>query len=396
MLKSISNHSFIENPRTRFHIVVITSIRKLDQNNDNMMKCCFDISTRSQILVTLLCLLIFVSKNTAQKCSIIGCGFYGSQTAFRLAQYDIFKTITITDIIEGKSEGIALDINQCSALEGFKTHIEGYTTTKDGDGFDKTANSDIIIITAGVPRRPEMSRLDLLHINSKIISDVVTNIIKYSPNAIIIIVSNPIDEMVALTKILSKFPHNKVIGQAGVLDSARFAYFISKKLNVPVSSCKGLCLGSHGDLMIPCVSQSKVNDKLLTDLLNDKEIEEICNRTRNGGGEIVALLKTGSAYFCPAVSASRIARAIILDTKEILPCHAWVKGEYGLSDLYIGVEAKIGRNGILFHCISYTNTVIYHYHLGIEKIVESELTITELQQLKTAADILKKNQLSLI
>jgi malate dehydrogenase len=190
-----------------------------------------------------------------------------------------------------------------------------------------------------------MSRLDLLHINSKIISDVVTNIIKHSPNAIIIIVSNPIDEMVALTKILSKFPHNKIIGQAGVLDSARFAYFISKKLNVPVSSCKGLCLGSHGDLMIPCVSQSKVNDKLLTDLLNDKEIEEICNRTRYGGSEIVSLLKTGSAYFCPAISVSKIAKAIILDTKEIFPCHAWINGEYGLNELFIGVEAMIGRNG---------------------------------------------------
>jgi malate dehydrogenase len=290
-------------------------------------------------------ILFFNSFCKSSKLSIIGSGFYGSQAALKLAQEDIFDTIIITDIIDGKSEGTALDIHQCSSLDGFKTNIEGYTTTKDGNGYDKTANSDIIIITAGITRKPGMNRLDLLNINSKIIIDVVTNISKYSPSAIIIIVSNPIDEMVKLAKIVSKFPYHKIIGQAGILDSARLSYFISKKLNIPATSCKSLCLGSHGDLMVPCISQCKVNDKLLTDLLNNNEIEEICNRTRYGGSEIVSLLKTGSAYFCPAISVSKIAKAIILDTKEIFPCHAWINGEYGLNELFIGVEAMIGRNG---------------------------------------------------
>jgi len=309
------------------------------------------------------------------KVSIIGAGFYGTQTAFRLAQYDIFHTIVLTDIIDGRSEGIALDLNHCSSLEGFNTNIIGITTEND-KGYEKTADSDIIIITAGIPRKPGMSRSDLININTKIITNVVTNIIKYSPNAIIIVVSNPLDEMTALTQIVSKFPHNRVIGQAGVLDSSRMSYFVSKKLNVPVSKVVSLTLGSHGETMVPIISKCKVNGLPLRDLLNEMDIEEICNRTRDGGTEIVSLLKTGSAYFCPASAACKMAKAIMLDTKEILPCHTWVSGQYGLEGLYIGVEAEISRQGAT--------------------VIESSLSSLELKHLKSSAEIIKSKQKSLL
>ena len=313
------------------------------------------------------------------KVSIIGAGFYGSQTAFRLAQYDIFHSIVLTDIVEDRSEGIALDINQSSSIEGFTTNIIGTTTIGD-KGYEMTADSDIIIITAGIPRKPGMSRSDLININTKIITSVVTNVVKYSPNAVIIVVSNPLDEMTALTQIVSKFPANRVIGQAGVLDSSRMSYFVAKKLNVPVYSVDCLTLGSHGETMVPVISKCKVRTRdgsqPLRNLLNDIEIEEICNRTRDGGTEIVSLLKTGSAYFCPASAACKMAKAIMLDSKEILPCHSFVNGQYGLEGLYIGVEAEISRQGAT--------------------VIESSLSENELKQLKLSSEIIKSKQKTLL
>ena len=308
------------------------------------------------------------------KVSIIGAGFYGSQVAFRLAQYDIFDTIVLTDIVDGRSEGIALDINQCSSIEGFNTDIVGVTTVDDS-GYEKTAESDIVIITAGIPRKPGMSRSDLIGINSKIINKVVTNVSKYSPNAILIVVSNPIDEMVALAQRVSKFSHRKVVGQAGLLDASRMSYFVAKKLNVEISKCSTLTLGSHGDAMIPVVSRCTVDGRPISELLNHDELEEICKRTRDGGAEIVSLLKGngyGSAFFCPAVSAAKMARAIILDTNEIITCHTYLTGQYGLEDLYIGVETRLGKDGAI--------------------PIESSLSQKELEQLKSAADILKTKQ----
>jgi len=305
------------------------------------------------------------------KVTIVGAGFYGSQVAFRLAQYDIFDTIVLTDIADGRSEGIALDINQCSSIEGFNTDIVGVTTIDDS-GYEKTAESDIVIITAGIPRKPGMSRSDLLGINSKIIEKVVTNVSKYSPNAILIVVSNPIDEMVALAQRVSKFSHRKVVGQAGLLDASRMSYFVAKKLNVEISKCSTLTLGSHGDAMIPVVSRSTVDGRPLSELLNHDELEEICKRTRDGGAEIVSLLKTGSAFFCPAVSAAKMARAIMLDTNEIITCHTYLTGQYGLEDLYIGVETRLGKDGAI--------------------AIESSLNQKELEQLKSAANILKTKQ----
>ncbi|MEN9923677.1 MAG: hypothetical protein RIS09_1191 [Actinomycetota bacterium] len=307
------------------------------------------------------------------KVSVIGAGFYGSTTALRLAEYDIFETVVLTDIIEGKPEGLALDINQSRSIEGFETKVIGQSTGANGEGYEAIEGSDVVIITAGLPRKPGMSRMDLIETNAKIVRSVAMNVSKFAPNAVVIVVSNPLDEMTALTQIATGFSHNKVMGQAGMLDTARFTHFVAEKLGVPVADVKTLTLGSHGDTMVPVPSRCEVGGKALSDLLSEAEINELVDRTRNGGAEVVALLKTGSAYFAPSAAAARMARAVILDSNEVMPVCAWMQGEYGIQDVYLGVEAQIGKN-------------------GVNKVIETKLTDTEKAALLTAAEAVREKQ----
>ena len=309
----------------------------------------------------------------AKKVTVVGAGFYGSTTALRLAEYNIFDTVVLTDILEGKPEGLALDMNQSRSIEGFETKIIGATTTADGGGYEATANSDVVVITAGLPRKPGMSRMDLIGVNAGIVRGVAENIAKHSPQAVIIVVSNPLDEMTALTQIATNFPKNRVMGQAGMLDTARFTNFVAEKLSVPVSSVKTLTLGSHGDTMVPVPSRCTVNGVALSEKLSAEEIEELVVRTRNGGGEVVALLKTGSAYYAPSAAAARMAKAVIEDSGAVMPVCAWVDGEYGITGVYLGVEASIGRE-------------------GVKKVVQTELTESELASLNEAAEAVRAKQ----
>jgi malate dehydrogenase len=309
----------------------------------------------------------------AKKVTVVGAGFYGSTTALRLAEYNIFDTVVLTDILEGKPEGLALDMNQSRSIEGFETKIIGATTTADGGGYEATANSDVVVITAGLPRKPGMSRMDLIGVNAGIVRGVAENIAKHSPQAVIIVVSNPLDEMTALTQIATNFPKNRVMGQAGMLDTARFTDFVAEKLSVPVSSVKTLTLGSHGDTMVPVPSRCTVDGVALSEKLSAEEIEELVVRTRNGGAEVVALLKTGSAYYAPSAAAARMAKAVIEDSGAVMPVCAWVDGEFGITGVYLGVEASIGRE-------------------GVKKVVQTELTDLELASLKEAAEAVRAKQ----
>jgi len=307
------------------------------------------------------------------KVTVVGAGFYGSTTALRLAEYDVFDTVVLTDIVEGKPEGLALDMNQSRSIEGFETKIVGATTTAEGAGYEATANSDVVVITAGLPRKPGMSRMDLIGVNAGIVRGVAENIAKHSPNAVIIVVSNPLDEMTALAQLATGFPKNRVMGQAGMLDTARFTNFVAEKLGVKVGAVKTLTLGSHGDTMVPVPSRCTVDGKPLSDLLSQAEIADLVDRTRNGGAEVVALLKTGSAYYAPSAAAARMAKAVIEDSGAVMPVCAWVDGEYGISGVYLGVEAEIGRT-------------------GIKKVVEGTLTDTEVAALKEAAEAVRAKQ----
>src|SRR3954451_8759472 len=208
-----------------------------------------------------------------KKVTVVGAGFYGSTTAQRLAEYDIFDTVVLTDIIDGKPEGLALDMGQSRAIEGFETRIVGQTTGPNGEGYEVIEGSDVVVITAGLPRKPGMSRMDLLGVNAKIVRQVAENVAKYAPNAVVIVVSNPLDEMTALAQIATQFPKNRVLGQAGMLDSARFTNFIAETLEVPVKSVEALTLGSHGDTMVPVPSRCTVDGKPLSDLLPAEKIE---------------------------------------------------------------------------------------------------------------------------
>jgi len=309
----------------------------------------------------------------AGKVTVVGAGFYGSTTALRIAEYKIVDTVVLTDILDGKAEGLALDMNQSRAIEGFETKVIGQTTTVEGAGYEAISGSDVVVITAGLPRKPGMSRMDLIETNAKIVRGVAENVAKHAPNAVIIVVSNPLDEMTALTQLASGFPKERVLGQAGMLDTARFTNFVAEELKVPVSSVKTLTLGSHGDTMVPVPSRCTVDGKALADLLAAEKIDELVVRTRNGGAEVVALLKTGSAYYAPSAAAARMARAVIEDSGAVMPVCAWVDGEYGIKGVYLGVEAQIGKG-------------------GIRKVVETKLTDSELAELKVAAEAVREKQ----
>jgi malate dehydrogenase len=309
--------------------------------------------------------------------AVVGAGFYGSTTALRLAEYDIFDKVVLTDIVEGKPEGIALDINQSRPIEGFETLMVGQTTGADGAGYEAIAGADVVIITAGLPRKPGMSRMDLIETNARIVRGVAENVAKHAPSAVVIVVSNPLDEMTALTQLATGFPNSQVLGQAGMLDTARFSNFVAAELKVPVGAVRTLTLGSHGDTMVPVPSRCTVEidgqKRALTDLLGADKIDDLVTRTRNGGAEIVALLKTGSAYFAPSAAAARMARAVAEDSGAVMPVCAWVDGQYGINGVYLGVEAEIGAG-------------------GVKRVVETQLSQTELAALHTAAEAVRAKQ----
>jgi malate dehydrogenase len=307
------------------------------------------------------------------KVTVVGAGFYGSTTAQRLAEYDIFDEVVLTDIVEGKPEGLALDINQSRPIEGFETLVTGQTTSPGGEGYEAIAGSSVVIVTAGLPRKPGMSRMDLIGVNAKIVRSVAENVVKHAPDAVLIVVSNPLDEMTALAAKVTGFPATRVLGQAGMLDTARFSYFVAEKLGVPVGSVQTLTLGSHGDTMVPVPSACTVDGKPLASLLSQDEIDALVDRTRNGGAEIVGLLKTGSAYYAPSAAAARMARAVAEDSGQVLPVCAWVDGEYGISGVYLGVEAEIGAS-------------------GVRSVVQRNLTDTELAGLRKAAEAVRAKQ----
>jgi len=307
------------------------------------------------------------------KVTVVGAGFYGSTTAMRLAEYDTFEEVVLTDIVDGKAEGLALDMNQSRPIEGFETLVVGRTTGVDGSGYEAITGSDVVIITAGLPRKPGMSRMDLIETNAKIVRGVAEQVGRHAPNAVVIVVSNPLDEMTALTQRATGFPPERVLGQAGMLDTARFTYFVAEKLGVPVGSVKTLTLGSHGDTMVPVPSACSVDGEPLSSRLDETEVEALVERTRNGGAEVVALLKTGSAYYAPSAAAARMAKAVIEDSGAVMPVCAWVTGEYGIDGVYLGVLAEIGRN-------------------GIRRIVEIDLTDTEKAQLAEAAEAVRAKQ----
>jgi malate dehydrogenase len=309
------------------------------------------------------------------KAAVVGAGFYGSTTAQRLAEYDIFDEVVLTDIVEGKPEGLALDMNQSRPVEGFETKLTGQTTGLAGEGYEAIAGSSIVLVTAGLPRKPGMSRMDLIEVNAKIVRSVVENVVKHAPEAVLIVVSNPLDEMTALAAKVSGFPAHRVMGQAGMLDTARFSYFVAERLGVPVSSVRTLTLGSHGDTMVPVPSACSVDGEPLADRLPAADIEALVERTRRGGAEIVALLKTGSAYYAPSAAAARMVRAVAEDSGAVMPVCAWMDGQYGISGVYLGVEAELGAT-------------------GVRRVVTRDLTGTELAALRQAAEAVREKQAS--
>lgn len=299
-----------------------------------------------------------------KKVTVIGAGNVGATTAQRLAEKELCDVVLI-DIADGLPQGKALDLVEAAPIEKHDAFIEGSNT------YDASAGSDIIIITAGIPRKPGMSRDDLVKTNMNIMKNVTTEAAALSPDAIIIIVSNPLDAMCHVAFDASGFAKNKVIGMAGVLDSARFRAFIAMELNVSVENTHAFVLGGHGDTMVPLPRYSTVAGIPITELMSAERIEALVDRTRKGGGEIVGLLKTGSAFYAPASAAVEMAEAILKDKKKILPCAAYLEGEYGINGLFIGVPVKLGAG-------------------GIEEIIEIKLTDSEKQGLENSANAVRE------
>lgn len=273
------------------------------------------------------------------KITIVGAGNVGATAAHWAASKEL-GDIVLVDVVEGVPQGKGLDLYESSPVEGFDAKITG------ANSYEETKNSDVVIITAGLPRKPGMSRDDLLQKNSAIMKSVVTEVVKYSPESILIIVSNPLDAMCAVAKEVSGFPRSRVIGMAGILDSARFRAFISMELNVSVEDVTAFVLGGHGDDMVPLPRYCSIGGIPLPAMMPQEKIDQIVERTRKGGGEIVALLKTGSAFYAPGASAVQMAEAILKDKKRILPCAAYLEGEYGVNGYFIGVPVKLGAGGL--------------------------------------------------
>ena len=276
---------------------------------------------------------------TRAKVSIIGAGSVGMATAHWIASKEL-GDLVLLDVVDGMPQGKALDLLQASPVEGFDSDIKGTNSYED------TKNSDIVIITSGVPRKPGMSRDDLISINAKIVKEVTQNVVKYSPNCILIVVTNPLDAMVFVASKVSNFPKNKIIGMAGILDSTRFRTFIAKELEVSVEDVDAMVLGGHGDTMVPLPRYSTVNGIPITELLPKEKIDALVERRRKGGEEIVNFLKTGSAFYAPGASIAEMVEAIVKDKKRILPCAAYCNAEYDVGGHFVGVPVKLGRNGV--------------------------------------------------
>jgi malate dehydrogenase len=299
------------------------------------------------------------------KITVVGAGNVGATTAQRVAEKELARTVVMVDVVEGTPQGKALDQWQSAPIEGFDSRVIGT------NGYDETAGSDIVIITAGIARKPGMSRDDLLNTNAGIVKQVSEQIKQSSPNAILIVVSNPLDVMCYVAKQVSGFPRERVLGMAGVLDTGRYRAFLAEALDVSVRDIQAMVLGGHGDTMVPLISYTSVSGIPITQLMDKATLDAIVTRTRNGGAEIVKYLKTGSAYYAPSSGAVQMAEAIVKDQRRILPCAAWLQGEYGMKDLFLGVPCKLGRN-------------------GLEKVIEVELTADERAALEKSAEAVRE------
>jgi malate dehydrogenase len=308
-----------------------------------------------------------------KKVTVIGAGNVGATAAQRLAEKELCDVVLV-DIIEGVPQGKALDLAEAAPIEKHDAHLVGT------NGYDASANSDIVIITAGIPRKPGMSRDDLLTTNAGIVKKVAQEVASRSPNATLIIVSNPLDAMCHVALDASRFPKQRVIGMAGVLDSARFRAFIAMELNVSVENTHAFVLGGHGDTMVPLPRYSSVAGIPITELMSPERIQSLVQRTRNGGAEIVSLLKTGSAYYAPASAAVEMAESILKDKKKVLPCAAYLEGEYGIRDLFIGVPVKLGAQGV---------EQVIEIKLSAEENAALQKSAAAVQELKSALAKLK-------
>ena len=299
------------------------------------------------------------------KISIIGAGFVGATAAHWCAVKEL-GDVVLFDVVDGMPQGKALDLLEAGPVEGYDLNIVG---TND---YRETADSDIVVVTAGLPRKPGMTREDLVAVNGKIIREVMENVVAHSPNAIVILVTNPLDTMVYLAKKVSGLPRERIIGQAGILDGARMRAFIAMELNVSVENTHAFVLGGHGDEMVPLPRYSTVAGIPITELLPPERVEAIVQRTRKGGGEIVSLLKKGSAFFAPSAATMQMVEAILKDRKQILPCCVYMQGEYGLEDICFGVPVKLGSG-------------------GVEEILEIELTEEERAALDRSASLIRSS-----
>jgi malate dehydrogenase len=299
------------------------------------------------------------------KITVVGAGNVGATAAQGLARRELARTVVLVDVVEGVPQGKGLDQFESAPIEGFDTRVIGT------NAYDETEGSDIVVITAGIARKPGMSREDLLKTNAGIVRDVAGHVKRSSPDAILIMVSNPLDVMAYVAKEATGFPRERVIGMAGVLDTARYRSFIALELDVSVEDIQALVLGGHGDTMVPLASYTTVSGIPLSQLLPEPRIAELVDRARTGGAEIVSLLKTGSAYYAPAAATVQMAEAIARDKKRILPCSVWLQGEYGMEGLFLGVPCKLGRN-------------------GLEGIVEVRLTEEERAALGRSADAVRE------
>ena len=299
------------------------------------------------------------------KITVVGAGNVGATTAQRVAEKELARTVVVVDIAEGIPQGKGLDQWQSAPIEGFDSRIIGT------NGYEETKDSDIVIITAGIARKPGMSRDDLLNTNAGIVKSVAENIKQTSPKSIIIMVSNPLDVMCYVAKEVSGFPRERVLGMAGVLDTARYRGFLAEALNMSVRDIQAMVLGGHGDTMVPLISYTSVSGIPITQLMDRAKLDAIIERTRTGGAEIVKFLKTGSAYYAPSSGAVQMAEAIVNDQRRILPCAAWLQGEYGMKDLFLGVPCLLGKN-------------------GLEQVIEVDLTADEKAALAKSADAVRE------
>ena len=300
-----------------------------------------------------------------KKITVVGAGNVGATTAQRLAEKSLARVVVMVDVVEGIPQGKALDQWESAPIEGFDTRVIG------ANGYDESADSDIVVITAGIARKPGMSRDDLLNTNAGIVRAVCEQVKRTSPKSIIVMVSNPLDVMCYVAKEVTGFPRERILGMAGVLDTARYRSFLAEAMDVSVEDIQAMVLGGHGDTMVPLISYTTVSGIPVTQLLDRKALDAIVDRARNGGSEIVKFLKTGSAYYAPSSAAVQMCEAIALDKKRILPCAAWLEGEYGMKGLFLGVPCKIGRK-------------------GLEKIIEVELSSAERVALGKSAEAVRE------